>query len=130
MIKEILAISGKAGLYKLISRGANMLIVETIDSNHKRMPAYAADKVVSIADTPLVNVFQSISDQNEGKVVDLNHRKASNEEIIDFFKKALPNYDPDRVRQSDMRKVLSWYNILAEAGINKFVEEESEKENA
>ena len=54
----------------------------------------------------------------------------SNEEIIDFFKKALPNYDPDRVRQSDMRKVLSWYNILAEAGINKFVEEESEKENA
>ena len=75
-------------------------------------------------------MFQSISDQNEGKVVDLNHRKASNEEIIDFFKKALPNYDPDRVRQSDMRKVLSWYNILAEAGINKFVEEESEKENA
>ena len=140
MIKEILAISGKAGIYKLISSGANMLIVETIDSNHKRMPAYAADKVVSIADisiytddgddTPLVNVFQSISDQNEGKVVDLNHRKASNEEIIDFFKKALPNYDPDRVRQSDMRKVLSWYNILAEAGINKFVEEESEKENA
>lgn len=137
MIKEILAISGKPGLYKLISRGANMLIVETLDANHKRMPAYAADRVVSVADisiytddgedTPLANVFQSISNQHNGKVVELNHRKASNEEIITFFKEALPNYDPDRVRQNDMRKVLSWYNILAEAGITEFVEKESEE---
>ncbi|MCQ2094186.1 MAG: DUF5606 domain-containing protein [Bacteroidaceae bacterium] len=140
MIKEILAISGKPGLYKLVKRGANMLIVETLDATHKRIPAYSTDRVVSVADisiytddgedTPLVNVFQSICDQKEGKAVDINHKKAENDVVIAFFKEALPNYDPDRVRVSDMRKVIAWYNILVNAGISKFVEEEkaSDKE--
>lgn len=133
MVKEILAISGKPGLYRLVKRGANMLIVETLDATHKRIPAYAADRVVSVADisiytddgedTPLTNVFQSISDKNEGKPVGINHKKAENNEVIAFFKDALPNYDPDRVRISDMRKVIAWYNILANEGITSFVEE-------
>lgn len=140
MVKEILAISGKPGLYRLLKRGANMLIVETLDATHKRIPAYAADRVVSVADisiytddgedTPLVNVFQSISDKNEGKPVEINHKKASNEDVIAFFKDALPNYDPDRVRISDMRKVVAWYNILANEGISQFVEEEPADEGA
>lgn len=134
MIKEVLAISGKPGLYRLVKRGTNMLIVEILDSTHKRIPAYSTDRVVSVADisiytddgedTPLVNVFQSIYELKEGKTVDINHKKAENNEVIAFFKEALPNYDPDRVRVSDMRKVIAWYNILVNEGITKFVEEE------
>ena len=137
MIKEILAISGKPGLYKLVSRGVNMLIVESMDEKKKRMPAYATDRVVSVADisiytndggeTPLPGVFDSIKKEYEGKPVAINHKKADNEEVIAFFAKVLPNYDTDRVHVSDMRKVIAWYNILIGAGVTEFVEEKTEE---
>lgn len=140
MIKEVLAISGKPGLYRLISRGKNMLIVESLDESKKRMPAYASDRVVAVAeisiytddgeDTPLVNVFDSIKKIYEGKEVDINHKKAENDEVIAFFAKALPNYDTERVRVSDMRKVIAWYNILVKAGITDFELKEEKAETA
>lgn len=130
MIKEVLAISGKPGLYRLVSRGKNMLIVESLDEQKKRMPAYASDRVVAVAeisiytddgeDTPLIKVFDSIKKEYEGKEVDINHKKAENDEVITFFAKVLPNYDTERVRVSDMRKVIAWYNILVRAGITDF----------
>ena len=139
MIKEVLAISGKPGLYRLISRGKNMLIVESLDETKKRMPAYASDRVVAVAeisiytddgeDTPLVSVFDSIKKLNEGKEVDINHKKADNDEVIAFFAKVLPNYDTERVRVSDMRKVIAWYNILVKAGITDFDIQEEKKED-
>ena len=138
MIKEVLAISGKPGLYRLISRGKNMLIVESLDETKKRMPAYASDRVVAVAeisiytddgeDTPLVSVFDSIKKLYEGKEVDINHKKADNDDIIAFFAKVLPNYDTERVRVSDMRKVIAWYNILVKAGITDFDIQEEKKE--
>ena len=140
MIKEVLAISGKPGLYRLISRGKNILIVESLDESKKRMPAYASDRVVAVAeisiytddgeDTPLVNVFDSIKKLYEGKEVDINHKKAENDEVIAFFAKALPNYDTERVRVSDMRKVIAWYNILVKAGITDFELKEETAETA
>jgi hypothetical protein len=138
MLKTVLAISGKPGLFKYISRGKNMLIVETLDAEKKRQPAYATDRVVSLSDisiytdddkeVPLANVFQNIQKEYDGKAVDLHPKKASQDEILTFFKKALPNYDTDRVRVSDMRKVLSWYNILVEQGMTDFEVKEEEAE--
>ena len=142
MIRKILAISGKPGLYKLISRGNKSLIVETVDEQKKRIPAFGADRVVSLGDisiytnddseVPLATVFESIKTNYGEKPLDLSPKKASQDEIIAFFTKVLPNYDTDRVRVSDMRKVLSWYNILTADGYTEFVskEEESEEEAA
>lgn len=140
MLNTILAISGKPGLYKLVSRGNKMLIVETVDAQKKRMPAYGTDKVVSLADisiytdddseVSLTSVLKSVKDKYEGKVVDMSPKKASNDEIIEFFASVLPNYDTDRVRVSDMRKVLSWYNILVGNGISDFEEPEAEAAEA
>ena len=141
MIKKILAISGKPGLYKLVSRGNKSLIVETVDEQKKRMPAFGAEKVVSLGDisiytnddkeVSLASVFESIKQNYDGTTVDLSPKKAAQDDIIAFFAKVLPNYDTDRVRVSDMRKVLSWYNILVSNGINEFVatEEESNEDN-
>lgn len=130
MINMILAISGKPGLYKLVSRGNKMLIVESLDAARKRQPAHATDKVVSLGDisiytdddkeVSLVSVLQSVKDNYDGKVVDLSPKQASAVEIKEFFEKVLPNYDRDRVRVSDMRKLLSWYNILIECGEDDF----------
>ena len=130
MIKKVLAISGKPGLYQLISRGNKSLIVETIDEQKKRVPAFGADRVVSLGDisiytdddkeVSLASVFDSIKQHYDGKAVDLSPKKANQDEIIEFFAKVLPNYDTDRVRVSDMRKVLTWYNILITNGIDDF----------
>ena len=136
MIKKILAISGKPGLYKLISRGNKSLIVETVDEQKKRIPAFGADRVVSLGDisiytnddseVPLGDVFESIKANYGEKPLDLSPKKASQDDIIAFFTKVLPNYDTDRVRVSDMRKVLSWYNILTADGYTEFVSKEEE----
>ena len=72
MLKTILSISGKPGLYKLISQGKNMLIVETIDATKKRFPAYGNEKIISLADiamytndseVPLRDVLRSIKEK-------------------------------------------------------------------
>lgn len=140
MIKKILAISGKPGLYKLVSRGNKSLIVETVDEQKKRIPAFGADRVVSLGDisiytnddseVSLASVFESIKQNYDGKTVDLSPKKAPQEDIVAFFTKVLPNYDTDRVRVSDMRKVLAWYNILIEYGITEFESKEEETTEA
>lgn len=136
MLKTILAIAGKPGLYKLISRGNKNLIVETVDAQKKRMPAFGADKVVSLGDisiytdddkeVPLSQVLENIKTAYAEKTVPLSPKKAEQADIIAFFEQALPNYDRDRVRVSDMRKVLSWYNLLIEYGITTFAPAETD----
>ena len=137
MIRKILAISGKPGLYKLISRGNKSIIVDTVDEQKQRIPAFGADRVVSLGDisiytnddseVKLSTVFESIKQNYGDKPLDLSPKKASQDDIIAFFTKVLPNYDTDRVRVSDMRKVLSWYNILTADGITEFDDKEEEE---
>ena len=131
MLETVLAISGKPGLYKLVSRGNNSLIVETLDAQKKRMPIFGADKVISLADiamytdeeeVPLRHVFKNIFDNEGGKKVTLDYKKASKDELAAFMAQALPNYDRDRVYPADMKKLAQWYNILVENGVTDFEE--------
>ena len=131
MLETVLAISGKPGLYKLVSRGNNSLIVETLDAQKKRMPIFGADKVISLADiamytdeeeVPLRRVFKNIFDNEGGKKVTLDSKKASKDELAAFMAQALPNYDRDRVYPADMKKLAQWYNILVENGVTDFEE--------
>ena len=132
MQQTILAISGKSGLYKLISRGKNNLIVEALDDTHRRMPAFATDRITSLADIamftetddiPLMDVFENLKALEEGKKASVAPKKASSKELQDYFTKVLPEWDRDRVHVSDIKKLISWYNILIEAGITDFKEE-------
>lgn len=136
MLETILAISGKPGLYRLINRGNRSLIVETLDAQKKRMPAFGADKIISLADiamytdeeeVPLRQVLKNIYDMEGGKPTTIDYRKASNEELADFMAKALPNYDRDHVYPSDMKKLVQWYNILIENGVTDFEEPKTEE---
>lgn len=131
MQQTILAISGKPGLYKLVSRAKMSLIVEALDGSHKRMPAFASDRVTSLADIamytededlPLMNVMSALRDMEEGKKASLNWRKASSKELQDYFGKFVPTFDRERVHSSDIKKLLQWYDILVEAGITNFEE--------
>ncbi|MBQ8608117.1 MAG: DUF5606 domain-containing protein [Bacteroidaceae bacterium] len=133
MLKTILSISGKSGLYKLISHGKNMLIVETLDQQKKRMPIYGADKVISLGDiamytdedeVPLREVFAKVSEKEQGASCPIDVKKASASELREFMVSVLPNYDQDRVYNNDIKKLISWYNILVANGITDFTSSE------
>ena len=135
MLKYILTIAGKPGLYKLLASGRNMLIVETIDATKKRIPVHATDKVVSLGDiamftddeeVPLWQVLENVKAKAEGKAVALDPKTATNEELAEFFGEVLPNYDRDRVYMTHVRKLIQWYNMLIANGITEFKPEEEE----
>lgn len=136
MLKRILSISGKPGLYRLVSRGKNMLIVESLETG-RRTPAYARDKVVSLGDiaiytldedTPLTDVLEKVKEANGGKPADI--KAMSDTELRDYFKTILPDYDEERVYTTDIRKLFAWYNQLVAAGVTDFKEEEADGEQA
>ncbi|PRY90021.1 DUF5606 domain-containing protein [Marinilabilia salmonicolor] len=118
MLKGILAISGKPGLFKMITNAKNSIIVESLIDG-KRTPAYATSKISSLedisiftvdGDTKLADVFVNIFE----KSLDVNPKKASSKELKDAFGQALPDYDDERVYVSDIKKVFAWYNLLKE----------------
>jgi dephospho-CoA kinase len=132
MKQTILAISGKPGLYKLVSRGKNSLIVEALDGTGKRIPAFGTDRITSLADiamftetedVPLMKILASLRDLEKGKASSLNYKKATPDELHEYFTKVLPEWDRDRVHNSDIKKLLQWYDILVQAGITDFEEE-------
>ena len=136
MLKTVLSISGRPGLYKLVSQGKNMLIVEAIGTG-KRMPAYAHDKIISLGDIaiytmeediPLADVFESIKVKNEGKAVDVKAMKID-KEIREYFATVLPEFDDERVYTNDIKKVFNWYNVLVAAGMTEFKSAEAEEAN-
>lgn len=128
-METILSIAGKPGLYKLVNRGNRNLIVEAIDATHRRMPAFASDRVTSLADIamytdaediPLWQVLKSLGEKEQSKECSLNYKKCSAQELHDFFAEVLPDYDRDRVHDSDIKKLIQWYNILVNNGITDF----------
>ena len=137
MKETILAIAGKPGLYKLVSRGKNNLIVEALDATHRRLPAFATDSITSLGDVamftetddvPLMDVLENLKNLEGGKKASINEKKASGKELQDYFTKVLPEWDRDRVQNSHIKKLITWYNILIENGITDFKTEEPEEE--
>lgn len=144
MINEILTISGKQGLFKLLTRGRGALIVENIDESKKRFPIQTTDKVVGLGDIsiftedkemPLRLVFQAIEDKCGKTAVDFDYRKSADDKLVKFFGAIIPDFDRDRVYPSHMRKIFTWYDLLVKYGENDFSDpdqasKDGEKEQA
>ncbi|MCQ2127285.1 MAG: DUF5606 domain-containing protein [Bacteroidaceae bacterium] len=135
MINEILTISGKQGLFKLLTRGRGALIVENIDETKKRMPIQATDKVVGLGDIsifteekemPLRLVFQAIEDKVGKNPVGFDYKKSQDSDLVDFFGTIIPDFDRERVYPSHMRKIFTWYDLLVKYGENDFSNPEEE----
>lgn len=130
MLKEILSISGKPGLQKLVSNSSNAIIVESLVDG-KRFPAYSNAKIIALEDIsiytetedlPLKEVFKRMYEKEEGKQA-LSH-KEKDEKVIGYFNEIVPEYDKDRVYTSDMKKIVQWYNLLVSKGLLNFEEKE------
>ena len=129
MLKKILSVSGKPGLYKLVSQGKSMLIVEAL-TDGRRMPVYAREKIISLGDiaiytdgdeVPLYEVLNSVKAKEEGKAVSsIDAARATPDELRAYMAEVLPNFDRERVYPTDIKRLLSWYNLLISAGITDF----------
>ena len=108
MLREILSVSGRPGLFKLLSQGKNSLIVEslTVESltDKRRTPVHATDRVVSLAE---IAIYTTEGEKPLGEVLDLVYTAAEGK---------------------DLKKMLSWYNILVRGGFTRFTEEETPAE--
>ncbi len=134
MLKGILAISGRPGLFKLVSNTGKNLIVESL-AEKKRMPAHATSKINSLedisiftedGDVALVEVFKNIQEKEQGgKAI---HHKSTPDDLKAYMLEVLPNYDEDRVYVSDMKKIFQWYNLLQENGLIEDLKQENTSE--
>lgn len=128
----IISISGRPGLYKVITQGKNSVIVESV-VDKRRFPAYATDKISALedisiytleSDVPLKEVFTSFYKKYDGKAA-LSHK----EDVINLQEvlfELLPDYDEDRVYPSDIKKLFQWYNLLLKSGNIKLEEPKKE----
>jgi hypothetical protein len=133
-LSKILAISGRHGLFKMISQTKNGVVVESL-TDGKRSTAFAQERISSLEeisvfttgeDMPLKDVFKMIFDKLEGgPVID---PKSDDINLKDYFAEIVPGYDQERVYASDIKKMLTWYNTLAELKMLDFTEEITEEE--
>lgn len=136
MLRQILAITGKPGLFRIVSHSSKMLVVEDLKTK-KRMPAHTRDKVVSLGDIamytdsgdkPLGEILDLVYSRNEGKPIDVK-KLITDGKLRDEFEAVIPDFDKDRVYDNDIKKLFTWYNILLESGMTKFAEEDVAEPN-
>ncbi len=137
-METILSIAGKPGLYKMVSRGKTNLIVESLDDKRRRIPVFASDRVTSLSDiamytdaddVELWKVLKSVGEIENAKRVSFNYKKATGKELREYFAKVLPSFDEDRVHDSDIKKLLQWYDILVQNELTNFEELLARKES-
>ncbi len=136
-LREILSIAGKPGLHKLVKQTHNGMIVESLDTG-KRFPVFAQDQISSLEeisifteteDMPLREVLQKMAEKHENKGA-FNPKKASSEELKDYFSEVVPEYDEDQVYVSHIKKIISWYNALQRNDLLELLEEKENEEGS
>lgn len=135
MLKKILSISGRPGLYKLVSYGKNMLLVEGL-TDGKRFPVHSRERVMALGDIsifttsediPLAQVMENVGKKFENNAIDAK-AYSTPDKLHEFMGTVLENWDQERVHNSDIKKIISWYNILIGAGITEFDTKEEAKD--
>ena len=129
-LEGIINIAGKTGLYKVISKSSKTVIAESL-TDGKKTPLFSHHQsnmieeigIYTYNDTkPLPEIFDDIAiKENQGQA--LSHKSSTNE-LTDYFRLILADYDEERVYVSDIRKVIQWYNIMQKNGLIKLPEVE------
>lgn len=135
-LKQILSISGKPGLFKILTGNRTPIVIQDLTTKVKRQ-LFPKDKVVSLydisiyteeGDLPLRTLLTTIFEKQSGKELDAENVAATPKSLKSFMEEVLPNYDKERVYPTDIRKVVLWYNMLVKDGFTTFEEQEEEKE--
>ena len=132
---KIISVSGKPGLFQVISQSKNAIIVESL-LDQKRLAVNSTQNVSLLEniaiytyeeDMPLLDVFKAIAEKTEGKKA-ISHKESGNK-LSGFFAEVLPNYDDERVYTSNIKKVIQWFNLLIDASFDFSKIESTTEEN-
>lgn len=125
----IIAISGVSGLSKVVAKTKNGIVCESL-ADKKRFPVHGSDKISALEDIsvytdegekPLKEILTSIKNNEGGKALSID-LKGDPKKLRDYFSKVVPNFDQERVYNSDIKKLLGWYNLLLASDL--LIEEE------
>ncbi len=117
-LSKIITISGKSGLFRIISETRNGLVAESLTDGRK-VPVFATERSSVLEDInifttegemPLKEVIWRLYEHEEGKPLD--NPKKDQAAAMAKFEEALPEYDKERVYFNDIKKVFNWYNLL------------------
>ena len=132
-LEGIINVAGKPGLYKVVSQGNNTVIAESL-ADGKKTPLFSHNQsnmleeigIYTYDDTkPISEIFDSIAiKENEGQA--LSHKSSTNQ-LTDYFREILANYDEERVYISDIKKVIQWYNAMQKYGLIKLPKPEKKE---
>ena len=121
---KIIAVTGKPGLFQVVSQTKTGIIVESL-TDKKRIPILSTHNVSLLEniaiftydeEVPLLTVFKSIFEKEEGKET-ISHKESGNK-LASFFLEILPEYDQERVYTSNIKKIIQWYNGLIAVGFD------------
>jgi hypothetical protein len=123
LLKEIANVSGKGGLFRILKPSRAGVIVESLDEKREKTLIGPTARVSVLKDVsiftdgeeesaPLADVFLKIREEH-GEEVTLQPKTASDKELIEFLNKILPDFDRSKVYVSDIKKIISWYNLLS-----------------
>lgn len=136
-LKKFVVISEMSGVHKMLGNRSNGLIIEDVDSGkrkfvsarrHQFTPLDSISIYTNDGDTvPLVDVFKAMQEKQESTPVPANSNKLTSKEAFDYLGEILPNYDPDQVYFSDVKKLVKWFSFLNQRDLLDFTEEEEEE---
>jgi hypothetical protein len=132
-LDKILAISGKPGLYEIVTQTRTGAVVQSlIDKKRITVGAHSNISILSeiaiytlTEEVPLKDVLKKIKDKENGEQTSISH-KDGKDTLEEYFFEVLPDYDEDRVYASDIKKVVQWYNLLHKNDLLESLETEEE----
>lgn len=133
---EVITISGKPGLYRLLNSTRMPFTVQEL-STGKKSPVFARDRVSALSDISIyteevichwVKCLEAIQTKYGDELPNETDTTKNSESLHAFMAEVLPIYDKE-VRDGDIKKLVKWYNILRKVGFTSFVESENELEN-
>ena len=123
LLKDIVSISGKSGLFRILKPGRAGIIVESLDEKREKQVVGSTTRVSVLKDismfraddqdaAPLAEILKNVHSKYESQKIDT--KALSDYQLTDFMAEALPDYDTERVYFSDIKKLANWYNILTQ----------------
>ncbi|HKK40124.1 MAG TPA: DUF5606 domain-containing protein [Cryomorphaceae bacterium] len=133
-LSQILSITGKPGLYKILNQSRGGVVVISLNDG-KKMVVGQTQRVSTLSDIsiytlegdePLAKIFEKMKEQSGGKEVEVDSKDP--DALREYFFRIFPEHDEDRVYPSDIKKMIKWFNLLLEKGLLESTEEEKEEE--
>ncbi len=134
-LEKILSITGKPGLYELSAQTRGGFIAQSI-IDQKKIAVNVRHNVSLLSEiaiytyteeVPLATIFQKMFEKEDGK--EAINAKSNKKELEAYFAEILPDYDVERVYQSDIKKIVQWYNLLINNGFTEFAVETKENKD-